>query len=133
MAPGTAIIADLVVSAAPPEQSGAASALSETASEFGGALGIALLGSLAAFIYRSALIRAVPTGATGSTMETALRGIGPTASLLRNIDNTALRSAVQAAYTIAVEITFAIGAGLVLLAALVAVVAFRDVNTHRPR
>ena len=44
--PCTAIIADLIVSAAPQEHSGAASALSEIASELGGALGIALLVAL---------------------------------------------------------------------------------------
>jgi DHA2 family multidrug resistance protein-like MFS transporter len=131
MAPGTAIIADLVVSAAPPERSGAASALSETASELGGALGIALLGSLATFIYRSALSRTMPTGTTVSTVETVLRGIGAAASLLRDIGSAAaLRLAVQTAYTIAAEITFSVSAGLVLLAALVAVLAFRDLKTH---
>ena len=37
--------------AAPPERAGAASAISETGSELGGALGIALLGSLATAVY----------------------------------------------------------------------------------
>ncbi|WP_105384999.1 MFS transporter [Neorhizobium alkalisoli] len=42
----------LIVGAAPPERSGSASAISETSAEFGGALGIALLGSLGTLIYR---------------------------------------------------------------------------------
>jgi DHA2 family multidrug resistance protein-like MFS transporter len=131
MAPATAIIADLVVSAAPQEQSGVASALSETASEFGGALGIALLGSLATFLYRSALAGTMPSGTPVSTMETVLRGIGAAASLPRNLDGAAaLRSAAQAAYTGAVEITFSTGAGIVVLAAVVAVVMFRDLKMH---
>ncbi|HEX6661111.1 MAG TPA: MFS transporter, partial [Sphingomicrobium sp.] len=75
-APGTAIIADLVVSAAPQERSGAASALSETTSEFGGALGIALLGSLAEFFYRHELSQVIPVRSAA-----ALRGIGTAASL----------------------------------------------------
>jgi DHA2 family multidrug resistance protein-like MFS transporter len=129
MAPGTAIIADLVVSAAPQERSGAASALSETASEFGGALGIALLGSLATFLYRSALSGTMPSGIPASSMETVLRGIGNTASLARDLDGTAsLWSAVKAAYTGAVEITLATGGGILLLAAVVAVVTFRDLK-----
>jgi DHA2 family multidrug resistance protein-like MFS transporter len=61
-APGTTIVADFVVSSAPEDQSGAASALSETFSEFGGALGIALLGSLATFCYRHELVAALPAG-----------------------------------------------------------------------
>jgi MFS transporter, DHA2 family, multidrug resistance protein len=43
---------NLIVSSAPPERAGSASAISETSAEFGGALGIALLGSLGTFIYR---------------------------------------------------------------------------------
>jgi MFS transporter, DHA2 family, multidrug resistance protein len=46
---------NLIVSAAPPERAGSASAVSETSAEFGGALGIAVLGSIATFIYRNAM------------------------------------------------------------------------------
>lgn len=42
----------LIVGSAPPERAGAASAISETSAEFGGALGVALLGSLGTVIYR---------------------------------------------------------------------------------
>jgi MFS transporter, DHA2 family, multidrug resistance protein len=131
MAPVTAINSNLVVSAAPQEQSGAASALSETAVEFGGALGIALLGSLATFLYRSGISGTLPTGTPASTIETALRGIGAASGLPRNIEGAAaLRSAVQAAYTSAVGITFLAGAAIVLLTAAVAVVMFRGLNMH---
>ena len=46
LAPIGAITTDLVMTAAPPERAGAASAISETSFEFGGALGIAVLGSM---------------------------------------------------------------------------------------
>jgi MFS transporter, DHA2 family, multidrug resistance protein len=45
---------DLVVGAAPPERAGAASGISETGAELGGALGIALLGSIGTAVYRNA-------------------------------------------------------------------------------
>jgi DHA2 family multidrug resistance protein-like MFS transporter len=51
LAPVFTLAADLMSSSAPPERAGAASALNETSSELGGALGIALLGSLAAAIF----------------------------------------------------------------------------------
>src|SRR6185437_1753120 len=106
MSPVSAINSYLVVSAAPQEQSGSASALSETAVEFGGALGIALLGSLATVLYRSGLSEAMPEGAPASVRETALRGIGAAFSLPQSLEGTtALRSAAQAAYTGAVGIT----------------------------
>jgi DHA2 family multidrug resistance protein-like MFS transporter len=43
---------NLIVGTAPPERSGSASAMSETSAELGGALGVALLGSLGTLIYR---------------------------------------------------------------------------------
>jgi MFS transporter, DHA2 family, multidrug resistance protein len=46
---------NLIVSAAPPERAGSASAISETSAEFGGALGVALLGALATWYYRSSM------------------------------------------------------------------------------
>src|SRR5262249_27376023 len=52
LAPVDTLATDLAVGAAPPERAGAASALSETAAEFGGALGIAILGVIGTSIYR---------------------------------------------------------------------------------
>ena len=51
--PVIALTTAFIVGAVPPEKAGVASGLSETAAELGGALGIAALGSLATFIYRS--------------------------------------------------------------------------------
>ena len=55
LAPVFTLTTDLVVGSAPPERAGAASALSETSAELGGALGIALFGSLGVAIYRNVL------------------------------------------------------------------------------
>ncbi|MBZ9987132.1 MFS transporter [Mesorhizobium sp. BH1-1-5] len=130
-APGIAIVADLVVSAAPKERSGAASALSETASEFGGALGIALLGSLATLLYRSALGTAMPTGASDDAMETALRGIGTASSLAPSLgEGNVLLSAARSAYTSAAAGSFLAAAGIMLLAAIVAVAMLRNLKTR---
>jgi DHA2 family multidrug resistance protein-like MFS transporter len=46
---------DLVVSCAPPERAGSASALAETGAELGAAAGIAILGSIITFLYRGAM------------------------------------------------------------------------------
>jgi MFS transporter, DHA2 family, multidrug resistance protein len=53
---------DLIVGGAPPERAGAASALSETGTELGGALGIAILGSIGTAVYRGQLAGGVPFG-----------------------------------------------------------------------
>jgi DHA2 family multidrug resistance protein-like MFS transporter len=57
IAPVFTLTNDLIMATAPPERAGAASGISETASELGGALGIALLGSLATAVYGAALSR----------------------------------------------------------------------------
>ena len=57
MAPVFTLTNDLIIGNAPPAQAGAASGISETASELGGALGIALLGSLATAVFGAALAR----------------------------------------------------------------------------
>lgn len=46
------LVADIAISAVPPERAGAAASLAETSNEIGNALGITLLGSLAAFYFR---------------------------------------------------------------------------------
>jgi len=132
MAPVSAINSSLVVSAAPQAQSGSASALSETAIEFGGAMGIALLGSLVTVLYRAGLSGALPTSTPAATIETVLRGIGAASSLPQNFEGAAaVHSAVQVAYTGAVSITFFTGASIVLLAAAAAAYALRGLQIHR--
>jgi DHA2 family multidrug resistance protein-like MFS transporter len=51
LAPVFTLATDLIVGAAPPERAGVAAAISETGSELGGALGIAILGSIATAAY----------------------------------------------------------------------------------
>jgi len=62
---------DIIVGAAPPEKAGAASAISETGSEFGGALGIAILGTVGTAIYRSNLTDNLPAGISPKVADSA--------------------------------------------------------------
>jgi MFS transporter, DHA2 family, multidrug resistance protein len=52
----------MVIGAAPPARAGAASAISETGSELGGALSIAILGTLGTAVYRSQVDDRIPAG-----------------------------------------------------------------------
>lgn len=80
----------LIVGSAPPERTGAASAISETSAEFGGALGVALLGSLGSVVYRfemeGADLRSLPPTMAESSRSTlagavdAARSLGETAA-----------------------------------------------------
>lgn len=71
LAPAFTLTTDIIVGTAPPEKAGAAAALSETGSEFGGALGIAILGSIGTVIYRSQLASAMPVGVPPEIAEAA--------------------------------------------------------------
>jgi MFS transporter, DHA2 family, multidrug resistance protein len=53
LAPLFTLAADLAVGSAPPERAGAASGISETSSELGGALGVAILGTVGTAVYRT--------------------------------------------------------------------------------
>jgi MFS transporter, DHA2 family, multidrug resistance protein len=57
------IATELAIGTVPPQRAGASSALMETASEFGGALGIAILGSIGTAVYRAGLDEHLPDAA----------------------------------------------------------------------
>jgi DHA2 family multidrug resistance protein-like MFS transporter len=71
-APVFTLATDLVVGTAPSERAGTAAAISETSSELGGALGIAILGSIGTAIYRGQVEvpAAVPSDAADAAHDT---------------------------------------------------------------
>ncbi|MGH3090954.1 MAG: MFS transporter [Gaiellaceae bacterium] len=75
-APVFTLATDLIVGAAPPERAGAASAISETSSELGGAFGIAILGSIGMALYRGQVADAIPPGVPPEAAEAARDTLG---------------------------------------------------------
>ncbi|MEZ0089072.1 MFS transporter [Streptacidiphilus sp. EB129] len=69
-----ALATTMVLGAAPQEKAGAAGAVSETAYELGTALGIALVGSVLAAVYRSGLV--LPAGLSGPAAAEAENSLG---------------------------------------------------------
>ena len=65
LGPVFGLTTELVVGSAPPEKAGAASGISETATELGGSLGIAILGSIGVAMYRSTMLGEAPAGVPG--------------------------------------------------------------------
>ena len=76
LTPVAALTTDIILSSAPPERAGAASALSETSAELGGALGIALMGSIVTAVYRGGFNGAVAEGIPADALEAARTTIG---------------------------------------------------------
>jgi len=116
---------DLAVGAAPPERAGAASALSETSAEFGGALGIAVLGVIGTTIYRSQLTGAASPGILPKTAASARDTLGGAATaagrLPDQLGQELLRAARQA-FTHGLHVVFAISAAAVVGAAILAAI-----------
>ncbi|QSB15932.1 MFS transporter [Natronosporangium hydrolyticum] len=69
--PVLALGVTIVITAAPPERAGAASAITETAQELGIALGIAFLGSITATIYRQQMTDLFPSSQVPTEAEEA--------------------------------------------------------------
>ncbi|MBL0920255.1 MAG: MFS transporter [Hydrogenophaga sp.] len=128
MAPVFTIGNEMIITAAPPERAGAASAVSETASEFNGALGIAVFGSLGVWIYRTVLADAMPAGVPADVVAEALAslgGAGAVAAALPGPLGDAVLAAARLAFVDALQTTAASGAVIVLIAAAVTAAILR--------
>ncbi|KQR45324.1 MFS transporter [Microbacterium sp. Leaf161] len=122
---------ELILSSAPAEKAGAASAVSETAYELGAVLGTAVLGGLITAFYRGALVVPVgiPAEAAHAATET-LAGAYTAAQELPAQLGDALWDAASAAFGSGVMVTSLIGAGLVVLAGVIAAVTLRKAPAH---
>jgi len=131
LAPVDTLAADLVVGAAPPERAGAASALSETGAEFGGALGIAILGVIGTRIYRGqltgALLAGLPPRIAAAARDT-LGGAVAAAGRLPGQPGQVLVGAARQAFTQGMRVAFAITAVAVLGAAVLAAIQLRHLR-----
>jgi DHA2 family multidrug resistance protein-like MFS transporter len=129
MSPVFTLSTDLIIGAAPAERAGAAAAISETGSELGGALGIAVLGSIGTAIYRGGLARAelvgVSENARAVAMDTLGGAVAAAAERASDAASAILLATARASFTSAVQVTLAICAAVSVATALLAVVALR--------
>jgi DHA2 family multidrug resistance protein-like MFS transporter len=129
VAPVGTLATDLIVGAAPPERAGAAAAVSETGAELGGALGIAVLGSIGAAAYRGQIAGTLPVGTPPGAEEAArdtLGGAVVAAEQLPGEVGAALLDAARQAFTHGLHVTSALSAALAVgLAVLAAVLLGR--------
>ncbi|MEU5277851.1 MFS transporter [Streptomyces asoensis] len=121
LAPGIVMVlsqmTDLAMSAAPVERAGSASSLLETGAEFGGALGMAVLGSIGTALYRHDM----PAAAPAEARET-LGGALAVAGRLPGRTGDALATAARESFTHGMQ-GAAIAGAVVLTAAGVAATA----------
>jgi DHA2 family multidrug resistance protein-like MFS transporter len=115
------IATDSIIGAAPIERAGAASAVTETGSELGGALGVALLGSLGTAVYRARVLDALPASLSASSTATVVDSRGGAAGIASSVPEDVLRAA-DAAFVDALQASALSASALCAIAAAVAVV-----------
>ncbi len=113
---------ELILSSAPSAKAGAASAVSETAYEVGAVLGTAVLGGILAAFYRAQLV--LPAGLPDAAASAARETLAGAVAVSHTLDDAtlaeALRTAAAHAFDSGVVITALIGAGLIVVAGVIA-------------
>ncbi|GAA3451246.1 MFS transporter [Dactylosporangium matsuzakiense] len=114
-----ALTMNLMMAAAPPEKAGSAASISETSGEFGIAVGIATLGSLASLVYRSTfdLPADAPASARNSLIEALATG------------RPDITAAARAAFTTGLNAVGIVGAAIFLGLAVTAALTLRTRST----
>lgn len=119
---------DVIVATAPAEQAGAASAISETAYELGGAMGVAVLGSIASAVYRDELGGALPQGLPAGASEAARETLGGALEVSAQLPadtGAVVATAAREAFVSGMHLAAVIATVLVAYAAIQAAVLLR--------
>lgn len=128
--------ANAILASTPQEQSGAGSAVTDTSVQVGGALGIAVTGSVLATSYQDALgpLGQLPPGAQAAVHD-SIGGASAVASKLGGAGDQ-LMTMASSAYAEGVQTAMAVGAGVGLLGAVLALVflpRWAPVGGHGPK
>jgi len=132
LAPVLTLTTDLIVGSAPPERAGAASRISETAAELGGALGISILGSIGVALYRGEVAQAIPTAvpdAAAMVARDTLGGAVGVAAQLPQPLSAALVVAAREAFVHGMQVAATISAVVAVAVAVFAIVMLREVGS----
>ncbi|MFB9203896.1 DHA2 family efflux MFS transporter permease subunit [Nonomuraea spiralis] len=116
---------DNVLATAPKERAGAAAAVSETAFELGGALGIAILGTVLNSVYQANL--RLPAGVPGEAARESIAGATRTAAGLPSEAAGELMRAARTAFMSGMHVTTLVTAVLLAVVAVLALAGLRGV------
>lgn len=116
-----AIASAVIMAGSPPERSGSAAAIEETSYELGATLGVAVLGSIAAVVYRAGLSGSdlAGHGVTGRAAHDARESLGGAIEVARGIGaaGNGLAARAQEAFTTSLSWASVTGGALMLAAA----------------
>ncbi len=137
IAPVFTLTNDLILGAAPPERAGSASAISETGAELGGALSIAILGTIGTAVYRVEVDDGIPASVPPEEAETARDTLGGAVAVSRELTDAVagpVLDAARAAFTQGLHVVALVSAILAALAAVGVAVFLQKVRavSHDP-
>lgn len=130
-APVVTMATDLIIGAAPPERAGAAGACSETSAEFGGALGMAILGSVGTAVYRSQMHTNMPAAVPAEAATAAKQTLGSAvaeASQLSGTTGSGLLRAAHDAFVAGLQMAAIASVVIIIILALLAVMRLSKVQ-----
>jgi MFS transporter, DHA2 family, multidrug resistance protein len=127
IAPAATLGMGLILGAAPPERTGSASGVSETGNELGGALGIALLGSLGTAIYRGDMESAVPSDVAPAVADAARDTLGGATTVAAQLPDGVINTA-HAAFASGMHVVAGVAAALMVGMAIVTAITLRRVG-----
>jgi MFS transporter, DHA2 family, multidrug resistance protein len=136
VAPPVTLGTDLVVGCVPPERAGVASGISETGAELGGALGIAVLGSIGVAVYRGQIADAVPDGISPEASEPAQDTLGGATQAVEGLPGElgeTLLDAAREAFTQGLQVAALAAAAVAIATAILAALLLRRTGPGSPR
>ncbi len=130
LGPVITLATELIVGSAPPEQAGAATGMSETSGELGGALGIAILGSVGTAVYRAEVADGLPADIPAAAADAARDTLGGALAVAQSLPGeigAALVTVAQTAFVDAIHFVAAVAVVGAVGTAIVAALALRSV------
>ncbi|MFK4223236.1 MFS transporter [Streptomyces sp. NPDC019890] len=129
-----ALVSDLALSATPIEKAGSAASLLETGQEFGGALGMAVLGSIGTAVYRADVAHSAPEGVPADALDAVRETLGGATVVAGQLPGKLGESVLDVArdaFVHGMQLA-SVGAGVLLVAAAVlAATLLRGAGTEK--
>jgi MFS transporter, DHA2 family, multidrug resistance protein len=135
IAPVFTLTNDLILGAAPPERAGAASGISETGAELGGALSIAILGTIGTAVYRAQVADGIPASVPPEEADAARDTLGGAVAASSELTDAAAAQVLDAArlaFTQGFQVVALVSAIIAALAAVGVMAFLRGVRAASP-
>ncbi len=129
------LVSDMALTAAPAEKAGSAASLLETGQEFGGALGMAVLGSVGTAVYRRDIADSAPSGLPADALDTVRETLGGATVIAGHLPvrtGDAVLAAAREAFVHGMQLAATAGALLLVGAAVLAVILLRRPSCYHP-